>query len=241
MVAQLKDKNSLDLFHENGFLVIKKFFPKDICIAIKNEGLAREACSFGNYSPVINVHKENPIFLRAMSYQPLINIVEQICNGFVRGLQSQLFYHMPGTPGFKWHQDNFYVQAQPAESFVSVWLALDHKITPENGALKVATGSHHLGLCNVKNSETETKCFNTQQDVNATKLESIFEKDDFSIEEVNMTMGDIVFIHSLVQHSSFANTTSDRSRMSLLMTYIKNGTPFRAGENAKREDFNVYL
>jgi ectoine hydroxylase-related dioxygenase (phytanoyl-CoA dioxygenase family) len=51
--------------------------------------------------------------------------------------------------------------------------------------------------------------------------------------------GSVVLIHGHVVHSSHDNTSADRFRHVLLMTFVREGVPYRAGFSARREAFGL--
>jgi hypothetical protein len=63
---------------------------------------------------------------------------------------------------------------------------------------------------------------------------------DYRPFDVVARRGSVVLIHGHVAHSSHDNVSADRFRHVLLMTYIRDGAPFRSGRYARREAFDLH-
>jgi chlorinating enzyme len=222
-------------FYKEGFLVLKSLYSPEECSEIINISKEKKSYKTKTFSPLMNYHKEDPRLLIPSRKKELHGTIEHLVGGKVRGLQTQFFYCHPGTPGFAWHQDNFYVQAEPANNFISAWLALE-KITQENGCLKICPKSHLSGIFPVKEKQIS---YTQGQDPNGARLESVFDIEEFEVIPVEVDVGDLVLIHSQVLHSSFDNTSTNKTRNAFLMTFLKDGTPYREGLTAKREVFDI--
>ncbi|MBY0282269.1 MAG: phytanoyl-CoA dioxygenase family protein [Alphaproteobacteria bacterium] len=232
----MSEETQLDDFTKQGFLVIKSFFSREECESLREISRDHESYKLKTFLPLMNPHKEDPRFLTLLRKEKLHKVLESFVGGKIRGLQTQFFYCHPGTSGFAWHQDNFYVQAEPANCFISAWLALE-KVTKENGCLKICPKSHLSGLFPVIEKAIN---FPEGQDPNGARLESVFNVEDYEVIPIELEVGDLVIIHSQVLHASFDNASKDKTRNAFLMTFVKEGTLYRQGFTAKREDFNVY-
>ena len=220
-------------YGRDGYLVVERLFSPAECDAITAIGEKLESFRSGTLTPVMNPHREQPEFLQTMGDARLLAWMERLVGGKPAGLQTQYFYCRPGTPGFARHQDNYYVQADRA-AFASAWLALDDVKIP-NGALVGYPGSHREPILEIR---TIPQLSTFGQDPNANRQECVM-PDIYPSVSVEVPKGSVVFLHGHVVHSSHDNTTSDRFRRVLLMTYIREGVPFRAGFAAKREAFNL--
>jgi phytanoyl-CoA hydroxylase len=161
----------------------------------------------------------------------VVSIVRRLMRGKPVGMQTQYFFCRPGTRGFSFHQDNYYVRAEK-DQFVSAWLALED-VAADNGALIVLKGSQRESILNVREI-AQTSTFG--QDPNHNRLECIVER-DYPRVSVAVRQGGVVFLHSHVVHSSNDNVTTDRFRRALLMTYLAEGAGFRPGHIANRTPF----
>jgi ectoine hydroxylase-related dioxygenase (phytanoyl-CoA dioxygenase family) len=113
------------------------------------------------------------------------------------------------SPELARHQDSRYVLARP-EAFCSVWIALTD-CGLDNGCLEVVLQSHKSGL-----------------------LENI----DPKLVGIPLTMrkGQGVIMHGDLIHGSRAPASPGKPRQALLLTYIRKGFPFRAGELQNRSE-----
>jgi phytanoyl-CoA hydroxylase len=189
----------------------------------------------GRVAPMMNPHREERIFLTALRKPRLVAILERLVGGRVSGLQTQYFFCAPGTPGFSRHQDNFYVQAR-AEVFASAWSALED-VDAENGGLVLYPRTHLEPVLPVE-VVAEQKLSETQ-DPNANYREAILPA-GYEAFTPRLPAGSVAFFHGHLVHSSHDNATTDRWRRSLLMTYIREGEPFRPGHSKAREEIAAY-
>ncbi|MFN8722411.1 MAG: phytanoyl-CoA dioxygenase family protein [Rhodospirillales bacterium] len=220
-------------FVQNGFFIEPDLFSVAECTDIVATAERLPAAQDGTLVPTMNPHRHEPALLAAMCKPALLAIMDRILGGTVLGLQTQFFFGRPGTKGFTVHQDNHYVQA-PQDAFGSAWLALDD-VDPRNGSLIVYPGSHREPLLDVRPVE-QTSTFG--QDPNANRQEAVL-PESYRPMDVVATRGSVVLIHGHVGHASHDNTSLTRFRHVLLMTYIRDGVPYRAGFSAKREAFPV--
>lgn len=223
-----------DGYNCNGFTIGEALISSEDCDRVRVYARSLESFTSGKLTPVMNPHRIDPRFLEIMTLPTLVSAMESLLGGRVSGLQTQYFYGRPGTRGFTRHQDNFYIQA-PKDSFGSAWLALGD-VSVENGGLIVWPGSHNEPLMPVHPVPQATTF---GQDPNANSQECEL-PDSYKAFDVVAPKGSVVFLHGHTVHASHQNITADRYREVLLMTYLRQGEPFRAGFSAKREEFNVY-
>jgi phytanoyl-CoA hydroxylase len=222
-----------DEYSRQGYSIAEGLFSTSECQAIR--ALAERLPSFqsGEFMPVMNPHKEVPELLKIMGDERLLKVMRRLMKGNPVGLQTQYFFCRPGTRGFSAHQDNHYVQAPP-DKFASAWLALDD-VDGKNGGLIVLPGSHEEPLLDVRPID-QPSTFG--QDPNHNRQECIVTKAYEPVDAV-VHQGGVVFLHSHVVHSSHHNSTSDRFRRALLMTYLSEGAPYRPGFIAQRQPFSL--
>ena len=224
-------------FKENGFLIERKHFSKEICDSIKNETSSLKDYQEKIYKPLMMPHKNIKIFMDMMKNEQLVNFMNLLIGdnqNKICGLQSEFFYGSPGTTGFAMHQDSFYTEPSIVDGFASAWIPIVD-IEKDMGNLIVYKKSHLKGKLPVKKLHAHK---DPNQDPNANNEEAVINiKEDEKI-LINENKGSIVFLHGDLVHSSLKNKTN-KFRSVLLLTYIRSNCLFRAGRNAKRELINL--
>ncbi len=226
---------ALQQYFDEGFCQVPDVFSAEQCNALIAFSEKLPTYEDGSLIPVFQPHKEHDIFLKAMKTPKLIAIMEKLLLGRVSGIQTQFFFGRPGTKGFNCHQDNYYVQAKP-DGFGSAWIPLEDT-DPGNGGLIVYPESHKEDILPFEEVEGPIDSFG--QAPNALRQELVL-PDKYKPLDVHAEAGSGVFIHGHVAHKSHDNTSKDRFRRVLLITYVREGEPFREGREAKREAVNVY-
>jgi ectoine hydroxylase-related dioxygenase (phytanoyl-CoA dioxygenase family) len=231
-------KNNPDLalktYHEVGYHIEPAVLSDQECSEIL--AAAENLPTYHDHSlkPVMHPHRLEPRFLQALKHPMIVSILEQLVKGKISAIQSQFFFGRPGTPGFTLHQDNFYVQSSQ-DGFASAWCALTD-VDASNGGLIVYPGTHLLPILPMRPVEQPD---NFGQDPNANYQESILPAGYTGIDTV-VPKGGVVFLHGHVVHNSHKNTSGDRFRQALLLTYIRQGETFRPGYAAQRAEVDVY-
>lgn len=221
-------------YDERGFQLERNLIPADFRSQILEAATELESYADGSFKPTMMPHRTLPAFQSALKLPSVVSIMEQLLGGRVAALQTQFFFGRPGTVGFSAHQDNYYVRSNQ-DTFASVWIALDD-VDTNNGCLRVFPGSHLEPILPVRDVP-QLSTFG--QDPNANRQEVLIPA-GYSPLDVVVQAGDAVFIHGHLIHSSRDNVTTDRWRRVLLMTYIREGAPFREGFAAKRVPVGVY-
>lgn len=223
---------ALASYNEHGFHVEKNVLDPEYCDLLVRHGLELSLAKKGDFKPFMMPHRENPIYIDALKNKKIVEIMAKLVDGVPMAVQSQFFYCVPGTRGFSLHQDNFFVQA-PYGNFVSAWIALVDT-SPANGGLTVYPETHKAGELPVRKLQIE---WDGKQDPNANNEETVV-PEKYSIENLTIPKGSVLFIHGHVVHGSNPNS-SDKNRYVLLNTYIKEGVDFRKGNYAQREPMAV--
>lgn len=216
-------------YHDRGFHIEENLISSDICDQVIEASLQLENAMNRTYRPSMMPHKTHSLFFELMKNTKVVHIISKIVGGKVSGIQSELFYCKPGTPGFAPHQDNFFVQAPP-NNFASAWIALVDVI-PKSGGLIVYPESHKEGDLPVQDFDKEEYA---SQDPNARKMGTII-PEKYKPIHPSLKKGSVLFIHGHVVHASNKNE-SHYNRYVLLNTYIKQGVSFRPGQYAAREE-----
>lgn len=219
-------ENALTAYREHGFAVVEDAVPASLCDDLIAAAQALPCVAAGAPRVEMNVHRLAPIFERTMAHPNILQVMDRLVGGGASGLQSQFFFGPPGTPGFHAHQDNHYVQADPA-CFASAWLALVD-VSPANGGLCAWPGSHRAGPQPVRAMEGDE--LDTRFGVREA---TVIPASCTPPVDIVATRGSVVFLHGHLIHGSHPNR-SDGRRYVLLNTYIRAGSAFRAGRTAGR-------
>jgi ectoine hydroxylase-related dioxygenase (phytanoyl-CoA dioxygenase family) len=228
-------EDALAGYRELGFHVEPDVWTPEQIAALNAAADRVSAARGGSVAPMMNPHREEPLFLTALRNRRLVAILERLVGGRVNGLQTQYFFCAPGTPGFSRHQDNFYVQAK-REGFASAWSALED-VDAENGGLVLYPRTHLEPILAVE--VVADQRLSETQDPNANYREAVVPAHYAPFTPV-LPAGSVAFFHGHLVHSSNDNATTDRWRRSLLMTYIREGEPFRAGHSKARSVIAAY-
>ena len=139
----------------------------------------------------------------------------------VRLLEDGAIFKEPGGKGgsLKWHQDYAYWPiAMPAAA--TAWIALDH-VTLENGAMKMAVGSHLTGERLPGAFGTGETYFSEKRPATVKAIEDP-EELGMELDLVDLEPGEVSLHHPLTWHASGPNTT-DRPRRAFVVRYAADG------------------
>lgn len=206
------------MLNDDGYLHI----PRESCVGLLGLRDVRAAA----FSLLVEQGHAAPITMPHRNSGAIFEIMRQVNPGEFLGLGSELFFMPPGAPGFLPHQDNYYIEAEPAGALVSLWIPLVD-VTPERGCLRVWPGSHLYGRRAVHVLDPEGALGRTAACSLPGTIESV---------DLPMRAGDGVLLHGDLVHSSNDNRTG-KYRPALLFTYIRAGAGYRAGNRQRREAF----
>ncbi len=222
-------------YEENGFAIVQDMWAAQECDSIVEMAKSFPGRPADDFRPLMQPQRSTASFLSPIRNKRVAALVETFLGGTASGLQIEFFFGAPGTKGFARHQDNFYVEAG-SQAFLSIWSAMT-EVTPQMGGLIVYPGSHKFGRLP---TQALVGGSGPNQDPNANNEEAVLPASlDQNGIQVSVPKGAVVVLHADVVHSSLTNQ-SDRFRYALLCTYLRKGTPFRAGRSAKREEIDLY-
>src|SRR5690606_2759584 len=92
---------------------------------------------------------------------------------------------------------------------IAAWMALDD-CDPENGCLQVVPGTQNIPVLCTKDADLTESFTNDTVDL----------PEGYAPVPVIMKAGDVLFFNGQVVHGSFANTSKDRFRRSLIGHYV---------------------
>ena len=227
-------------FRDHGVVVMT-----DIISSQEIEFLKTEATHFSQnredgekpFAPYHHIHEVEQEFGQIVRNKRLVEAADILAGGPVDLVQSLFYFKPPGYLGFNRHQDNHFVRAEPARSFVIAWLAIDDA-DEENGCLYVYPGSHMLPILSVH--ENDPKRGSTQSRTVHEHYGEIDISTDFPCVPLLIRSGSIAFMHANLVHGSGKNESKDRFRHALSLDYIAAAATFRPGYSAKRTRTNVH-
>jgi ectoine hydroxylase-related dioxygenase (phytanoyl-CoA dioxygenase family) len=218
---------------EHGFHLERDVLAPAECERLRKTARSLPSFLAGEVSPANNPHRTHREFLDALRHPAVVRIAEQLVGGPLSGLQTQVLYTLPGTPGFNVHQDNFYIGTAP-DALVSAWVALEDA-TVANGTIFAFPGSQREPVLPV--AEVPDAAPHPGQTWNGLRLRTAVPP-GYARADLDVPAGAVVFIHGQLLHGSYTNT-STRTRMTLLMSYVRRGEPFRRGERGQRTAIEI--
>jgi phytanoyl-CoA hydroxylase len=220
-------------YFEHGFHLERDVLAPAECERLRRTARSLPSFLAGEVSPANNPHRTHAEFLDALRHPSIVRLVAELVGGPICGLQTQVLYTIPGTPGFNVHQDNFYIGTAP-DALVSAWVALE-EATAENGTIFAYPGSQREPVLPVE--EVADAAPHPGQTFNGLRLRTDVPP-GYVRTDLHVPAGAVVFIHGQLLHGSHANT-STRTRMTLLMSYVRRGEPFRRGERGQRTAIEI--
>lgn len=241
------DENQLKEFHENGFLVLKKFADVKLC----DEILEKAKIHLENKTAPIETEQEymqndidkvtvrrlrqvydrEEIFRKWMTNDKIRPILKQVLNDknpvLTLAHHNSIMTKLPheSTRTF-WHQDRRYWNFENND-LVSVWLALGDEYL-ENGLLEFIPASHKISF----KKEQFDKMSNFL-DENEENKELIKKR-----VHINLQKGDVVLFHCKTLHHANKNT-SDKAKISFV--YTVRASTNKPSSDTRSDDKEVIL
>jgi hypothetical protein len=139
----------------------------------------------------------------------------QLLGGAVRFWHDQLFYKPAHHGGVvAWHQDYSYWTRTTPMKHLTCWIGLDDA-TAENGCLHYVPGSHRWELLPVTGLAGD---MNAIQTVLSPEQRALFKP-----VAIELKKGEAAFHHPLMVHGSFANSTAQQRRATVINVF-RDGT-----------------
>lgn len=224
MLTEKLTPAQVELYHRQGYLILKGFFShqeinKLYQTALEDNAMRNNALDLNDQSGKktrlsLWFTPGNDIFGYMTRSERMISAVKQCLGGesLVCHFHSKLMQKEPKVGGaWEWHQDYGYWyknQFMFPDELVSVMVALT-EANKENGCLQVIRGSHKLGRVNHGFAGEQTGADMVMVN-NALKT--------MKLEYVELEAGDALIFHSNILHRSEANL-SDRPRWSIISCY----------------------
>lgn len=232
-------REKIQFYRRNGYLILSDFINNDLCDQI-TKIYGQNANE--NFDVIRNLDRTEASIRNIMKNSRIVSALEQLQNTELVGLSTQFSFKKAGrkSASEQWnpHQDNAYVCA-PYGAFISIILVLEDSDV-ENGCLYVLPESHFEDILEADLEPGIFKTPNTSEK-NTLKTLRVHEKylNEYKVIDLTLKKGSAVILHGNVIHGSYPNTSIDRSRMSLLITYINKGASFYPGKTTKREPIEL--
>ena len=207
----------LDLFKENGYLIVKNALTEAGLDRMRAESMQAWNAEKEAFDPsktwlqnslLVNIHHRAPSVKAYYFEGPMVEIAGQLIGPNVKGATSQLTFKMRGNiKPFGWHQDNGYGELDPYNALTTL-TALDDT-DRGNGCLWLIPGSHKQGQIRVHQTEEQKK----------RSAEIIVEADDELAVPMEMKAGDALIFTCWMLHKSDGNYSKDRDRRILFLRY----------------------
>ena len=138
----------LETFERDGLLTDFQLYSAECAGAIRSA--LRDVLSLPSTAPchqallpeqkrVFDRHLDRRLVYELCTLPQIILPITQILGNDVMLFRTQFFEKPPHGLEIPWHQESYFWGAE--KGFVTMWLAVD-EATPENGAMRVITGSH---------------------------------------------------------------------------------------------------
>lgn len=207
-------------YYSNGYVHLKKIFSKERINCLKNDILEFKKKEKIQSTKLLHINKHLKEVKEFISQDHLLMLLKYILNyKEILGLQTEVFFNPPGTPGYGFHQDDFFL-GSGKNNTANLWIPLV-KTNKKNGTLKFLSYSHNSGVL---------KKINEKNLISKKNEKKIGEK------HICCEIGDAILISNHVFHGSGVNK-SNYNRYVLAVGYINKGAKYRKGFTAKRKSF----
>ncbi len=213
-----------ELFHLNGFLIVRGLFStaeaaayRDHYMSLRANGVYEgdfagvdltSADPLKRYPRMIHMHRWDDMSLRWLTDARLNAVLTELLGREPFAVQTMLYFKPAGGRGQALHQDQYYLRVQPG-TCMAAWMALDTCDT-ETGCLQVVPGSHLWPVLCVEKADTELSFTDVTVPV----------PEGYPVMPALMAPGDVMFFHGSLVHGSYPNTSANRFRRALIGHYI---------------------
>jgi ectoine hydroxylase-related dioxygenase (phytanoyl-CoA dioxygenase family) len=231
-----------NFYHEQGFLVLRDFFPADLMadasaeadsllrrhdlIAVENlrcrwqPNVTTGACEFETFDPVIDL---GPICCRIAHDERLLATLSDLYGELACLFKDKLIFKPPGVKGYGLHQDWIGWPGFP-RSFLTVLVPFD-RADVDNGCTEVFPGYHKNGTLSPEDGNYHELSTDLIDEARGVNLE--------------LDPGDIAIFGGFTPHRSAPNR-SERWRRQLYLSYNKLSDGGRQRER-HYEEFHRWL
>lgn len=225
MNASILNDEQRSFYDQNGYLVLREFFPEndlkpwlERCLAIAEgrvapsddmlvmrdvmvaKGAVVPASKAAAVAKIQDYHADPVLYEGYAKHPRLLDVVEGFVGADIKSIHTMLINKPPHVDGrHPLHQDLLYFPIRPADRIVATWTALE-PCTRENGCLVVVPGSHRGELLPHENPDWEWLNYAYFGAAGVGKR-----PDRVHLE---MAPGDTVFFHPVLLHGSGRNRSS---------------------------------
>lgn len=195
-------------------------------------------------SPIANYdrHLDVNLLSEHVTRREIVDKVAGILGPDLNCWRSEMFPKYPGDEGTDWHQADTFAHASGAPQIVwpggskfggsiTVWTALTDA-TEENGCLRFIPGTHEeMFYDESKKMDYDASKINMQEkdgikrgffgyDYRSLQKDPDWKPDEAQAVSMTMKAGEFVIFWSTLMHSSFPNTTADKTRLGYACRYL---------------------
>lgn len=219
----------VDFWDEQGYLVVPDVFGDEALDAMAEAALP---LADENFSVILNIHREAPLFLAVMKDPVLSAMLKAIQRSRQWGLNSQYLFKKPGSKYGKqsWnpHQDNSYPQCDKNASLtMHIFIDPSEKI---NGGLQYWPGSHREDILEFEDVVSWKE--EAGKDGVTRPGQTCVIPEKYKPLDIEATRGAVCFQHGHLIHSSYPNESPTRWRRQYSIFYVNEGQKFRQGKNS---------
>ncbi len=216
--AQGLTSEQLDRYWSDGIVRPITALDEEAALSLipKFERLKNRMAGWTNAKQVLKSYLVVPWVSRLVRHPSILDAVESVLGPDIM-LWGGTFFAKPPDNSLHvgWHQDLTYWGLEPADSVLTVWLAISNA-DEENGAMQVIRGSHRAGIRSHSLTGDASNMLMSRQNV------SLSQTDLDHVEVVELLPGQFSMHHSLALHGSGANR-SNGPRVGLSLNYIATG------------------
>ena len=165
-----------------------------------------------HYPRVGQPHRFDELSLKRLLDARIEAVLTQLMQQEPIAAQSMFYFKPMGARGQALHQDNFYLNVQPA-TCVAAWVAVDDA-DPENGGMSIVPRSHLEGVLCPHMADMD-KSFTTEEVAIPQGLQAV---------PAIMEAGDVLFFGGETIHGSTPNISRDRFRRAFICHYVPAST-----------------
>ena len=261
-----KLEEAIDYYKENGYVIFKNIFSKEICKNLQNlwikeikshkgkiyrQTTAKAEKNFFNsnnwiMNPIVNLQSLNPKHFSGLrnyseqnifSSKILCNLLKFFFKERPKFVQSMYFEGNSAT----WeHQDTYYLDSEKVGSMMAGWIALEN-IKADAGRFFICPKSNKVKL--IEQNKDNNYAYN--HDKYIQEIASLIKEKNLKVIAPYLEMGDLLLWNSRTIHGSLNSQSKTNSRSSITFHAIPESHKFLQFQsrvkNLKTDDLGVSL